>query len=274
MNISSIGSVQRKGLYTPIKMENQQRVDKQEKRDSATISEGARALFAKDGQTKSNSMIDSLMKQREKLLDRKNSLMDKATAGQGGLSAVKDQLKEIEEQLQTIDDQISQQMLDDRQRKLEGEKSKELKNEGQNEEATESESQMQQFQKMTSITGRVTAMEQLSVQKNSMGRTAHILANEIAIDEARSLSGQPASLKRKQLHQLNKHIEETGKKLYETMQESNRQLKPAAADLAEKPKTHSSEAHGYKKLAADNSDSKQQINRSDVEEQKWVDQIG
>ena len=79
--------------------------DNQQK-DTLSIGPQARQLF--NQHSNKNSLVDSLMKQRENLLDMKSNLTERALEKGEAPSSIQEQMKEFEKQLAEIDAQIAQ----------------------------------------------------------------------------------------------------------------------------------------------------------------------
>ncbi len=75
-------------------------------KDTLSIGPQARQLF--NQHANKNSLVDSLMKQRENLLDMKSNLTERALEKGEDPSSLQEQMKEFEKQLADIDAQIAQ----------------------------------------------------------------------------------------------------------------------------------------------------------------------
>ena len=79
----------------------------EQSKDSISIGVQARQLFG--SHNKKSSLIESLMKQRENILEQKNKLTERALDKGNDLSSLKEQMKALEKQVSDIDAQIAQE---------------------------------------------------------------------------------------------------------------------------------------------------------------------
>lgn len=79
---------------------------KNQQQDTLSIGLQARHLFS--GQQQKNTLMDSLMKQRESIQEMKSSLTERALEKDADPANIKEQLKALEEQIANIDAQIAQ----------------------------------------------------------------------------------------------------------------------------------------------------------------------
>lgn len=92
---------------TVMKNQEMQQQKQEQPKDSISIGVQARQLFG--SHNKKSSLIESLMKQRENILEQKNKLTERALDKGNDLSSLKEQMKALEKQISDIDAQIAQE---------------------------------------------------------------------------------------------------------------------------------------------------------------------
>lgn len=85
-----------------------QMIHKNDSQQKDTLSIGPQARLLFNQHSNKNSLVDSLMKQRENLLDMKSKLTERALEKGEDPSSLQEQMKEFEKQLADLDAQIAQ----------------------------------------------------------------------------------------------------------------------------------------------------------------------
>jgi len=177
--------------------------------DTLSISNSAKNAFSKQSQM--SSMLDSLLKQKQNIIDAKNSLIERTTEKEESLSSIKDQLSEFEDQINTIDSQISSYMLEEKGKALGTDKKNDT--EADNKPKTEREAQDAQLNNIVSLDTNILQIQVGSSIKDKLEGQSRVLVNEIKLDEARSITGQKATSKREQLTEINANIDNISKNI-------------------------------------------------------------
>lgn len=185
--------------------------------DKLSISKSAKAAF--QNQSKMDGMVNSLLKQKQSIIDSKNSLIERTTKSSHNLDSIQDQLKEFDKQLQTIDQQIAKYTFEEQQKNLEN-----AQKENQTDEPkTEQEIQNERLNTIVSVSQDVTQMEVVSSTHTKMRGEAKVLTKEIELDEARSTHS--ATAKREQLSKIEEKISDMNETLGDTIKETGDKIK-------------------------------------------------
>lgn len=86
------------------------------KKDSIQISGQARQLFS--GMKAGNSIIDSLMKQREQLMEMKSNVRERAMEAGKDMSSIEDELKTFDQQIADLEAQMAEIQQKEREKAL------------------------------------------------------------------------------------------------------------------------------------------------------------
>jgi len=151
--------------------------EQHERKDSVSISPLGKA----------NSFIESLMKQKQNIIERKNELISNTLEKGGSMDSIKTMLESYEDQLKSIDEQIAQTMA--KQAKQQVEKQKEAVN---TKPKTEEEIQAKRLNSIVSSSLNVKQAQVVSSVKTKVDGDAGILKFEIEIDKARAGSSPSA----------------------------------------------------------------------------------
>ncbi|RAV22982.1 hypothetical protein [Paenibacillus contaminans] len=177
--------------------------DKNDKHDSISISKGARNLFSKLGPAKTNGIMESLMKQKEKLQENKNNLIERTLDKGDDISTIKNELKDFDERIRKLDELMNQHLLDERNKTLgKDEDQKQKADASQEKPLTEQEQQQKQTDNLIGMAGSFEQIRNLGGLRTKLQGETVILKKEIELDEARSLSGQLSSSKREKLSDM------------------------------------------------------------------------
>ncbi|MEH6944847.1 hypothetical protein [Bacillus sp. JJ722] len=204
--------------------ENQQNI--RSNSDTISISMAGRQLQSNIGAMKKNSMLDSLLEQKQRLTESKNQFMQEATEKGTSMDIIKERMKEFDEQLLALDEKISQQMIEERQKALNLDKKEQGNEESMNEELkTEEEIQMEKFSNLLNLSGNVSQFNQLYSAKDRMEWQQRALKTEIRLD------GFSTTSKNNQISNLSERIKQTTEKIGDVLNESNVQLKSQDINL-------------------------------------------
>ncbi|OME00117.1 hypothetical protein BSK64_24125 [Paenibacillus odorifer] len=185
--------------------------------DKLSISKSAKAAF--QNQSKMNGMVNSLLKQKQNIIDSKNSLIERTTKSSHNLESIQDQLKEFDKQLQTIDQQIAKYSFEEQQKNLEDAQKANPKDEPK----TEQEIQNERLNTIVSVSQDVSQMEVVSSTHTKMRGEAKVLTKEIELDEARSTHS--ATAKREQLSKIETKLSEMNETLGDAMKDTGDKIK-------------------------------------------------
>ncbi|WP_339246546.1 hypothetical protein NST58_04910 [Paenibacillus sp. FSL R10-2796] len=185
--------------------------------DKLSISKSAKAAF--QNQSKMDGMVNSLLKQKQNIIDSKNSLIERTTKSSHNLESIQDQLKEFDKQLQTIDQQIAKYSFEEQQKNLEDAQKANPKDEPK----TEQEIQNERLNTIVSVSQDVSQMEVVSSTHTKMRGEAKVLTKEIELDEARSTHS--ATAKREQLSKIETKLSEMNETLGDAMKDTGDKIK-------------------------------------------------
>lgn len=186
-------------------------------RDQVSISKYAEKAFRKQ------DFIDSLLKQKQNIIDSKNSLIGKTLENGQDLNIIKDKLEKYDEQINAIDKQITDYMFKEQQGKT-GMNAKENTT-ADKQPKTEEEIQNDHLKNIVALSSDISQVQTVSPIKREMQGQARILEREIKLDESRSHSGQKATYKREQLAKINERITEVDQKIGQALNDAAEKLK-------------------------------------------------
>ena len=178
------------------------------------------------GSLRKNNVLESLMKQKENLMDSKSAIMEKALKDGDNPSSIKEKLKDIDKQIEEIDKQMNKVQLEEQRKALQIEdKDKDKTNKISNEASTEDVKKgisKDEMNSMLSLSGSLSQAKVLSSQRTSMSGEARVLKCEIKIDEERGIN--PIN-KKKHVAQLEENIENISEKISDNLKEVNNKNK-------------------------------------------------
>ncbi len=190
-------------------------------RDTLSISKSAKNAFQK--QYEIGTLLDSLLKQKQNIIDSKNSLIERTTKNGQGLDSIKDQLENYNEQINAIDKQITEYTFKEQQKKIDmDEKENKIPD---NQPKTEQETQNEQLNNIVELSNDISQIQVVSSVKSKMHGQAKVLAKEIELDESRSPSGQKAVYKREQLEKIEERVSDITKKIGEALKDTGEKIK-------------------------------------------------
>lgn len=171
------------------------------------------------GISKSSSILESLAKQKQNILENKNNLINSTTENGKSLESIKDLLEAYNDQLKAIDEQIAQTTIEEQKKSLGADK-KEIKIQSQNPK-TKEEIVGDNLSKIVSIAANISQTEVVSSVKDKLEGELNVLNTEIKLDKA--VTGEASSGKLEKVSELKTQIndlnDEVGQKLNETLQE-------------------------------------------------------
>ncbi|MBP2242364.1 chromosome segregation ATPase [Cytobacillus eiseniae] len=162
-------------------------------KDNISISVQAHQLFNGGKNNKANSMIDSLMKQRESIMEMKNNLTERTIDSGKELSTIEEQLKEFNKQIADIDAQIAKQQLEERNKAL-----------GQGKEEKASSEPKSDEEKLITQATTFDQAKTLDQVSNQLERKKNTLESEIKQDKSRGIFSER---KQELLNELEDKIE-------------------------------------------------------------------
>lgn len=182
----------------------------QERKDTVSIS-----LLGK-----AKSLTESLMKQKQKIIESKNELIGRTLEKGANMNSIKSQLESFEEQIKNIDEQIAQTIAEQIKQQTEDQKKmayKKLK--------TEEEVQTERLNSIISLSSSLSQARVVSSVKTKVGGESRVLEMEIKLDESR---GGVSTSKKERLADLQKQsanlttqINESLIKVSEEIKDSN-----------------------------------------------------
>lgn len=150
--------------------------EKQERRDTATISPKGKAM----------SMIETLMKQKQNIMDNKNQLISKTLEKGDSLENIKTQIQSYDEQLKMLEEQISKAMTEQTE--------KQEKDEKTNKPRTKEEMEQEKLNNMINLSTDLSKAETISSVKNKMEGQSRVWEREIKADGIRASEGKTSDL--------------------------------------------------------------------------------
>lgn len=142
-------------------------------------------------QLKKNSLLESLINQKEKLMESKQTILDKSAKRNTDPASIKEKLEEIDKQMEEIDKQISKLQLEEQQKKI-GTKNKEGKKENlQNTYDEDSSNNNLSDSSMENLLESSTMLRKtklLSRQRKEVSSRIKVLNGEIRADEKRGIN--------------------------------------------------------------------------------------
>ncbi|WP_397537903.1 hypothetical protein [Rummeliibacillus pycnus] len=172
-------------------------------KDTVTISGQAHQLFGNMQQGKQDSMIESLIKQREALMEQKSDLMQNTLDSGGNLSSIKEQLKVYEKQIADLNSQIAKKQAEGRSDALGLDQDKEKKSSKSDEE------------KLLTQVMSLDQAEMLHRLANKMEGQKTVMKSEIADDIKR---GVDVKHKQEKLSDLEQNLQATQDKITNNLQ--------------------------------------------------------
>lgn len=177
--------------------------------------------MALSGKINKNSILENLMKQKEKLTESKTNLIEKSLEKGNDPLSTKEKLETIDKQIEEIDKQINNLKLEE-QRKALGTEDKDKKSKDSKQKPnSDSNTDGQKDSSMDSIldiSGNLTKAKALSSQRNKMEGSSNVLDNEIKTDEKRGIN--PVR-KKEQLSKIKDKIEDITEKLGKHLKDVN-----------------------------------------------------
>jgi len=191
--------------------------------DILTISKSAKNAF--NNQSKKGNMLDSLLKQKQDIMESKNNLIERTLDQEQSLTTIKDQLADYDDQINVIDKQISDYMLQEKQKALGNDEKDEKEEAADNDKSkTRQEIQNEKLNCIVSLNSDIPDIQNsISIKEKLEGQTK-VLKREIKADEARSLSGLQATAKRKELASINDSIDNITKMVSDKLTETEQKI--------------------------------------------------
>lgn len=218
---------------------------------------------------KTKSLIESLMKQKQKIIESKNELIGRTLENGGNIDSVKSQLESFEEQLKNIDEQIAQTMAEQLKQQDE-----DLKKMAYKKPKTEEEIQTERLNSIVSLSSSLSQAQVASSVKTKVDGESRILETEIKLDESRG--GVSTSKKerladlQKQLANLTTQINEGLIEVSEEIRESNdnQLVKPQNSETTKNSELNTGTEHRTESSIANSIGNK--VNKIDSDEKQAV----
>lgn len=185
------------------------------------------------GKAKKNSMLDSLIQQKENLLESKNALIEKNFENGGNLLSIKEKLESIDKQIQEVNEQISKIYFEEQQKALNMEgKSKKAENTNQTADNDSShwvqtDDSINKMNGVVYLSSHLSQVKALSSQKTSLSGEVRILNYEIKLDESRSVN--PAA-KRQKVAKIEENIKKLDEIIGGSLKNVNTKIKESIKD--------------------------------------------
>lgn len=177
--------------------------------------------MALSGKINKNSILENLMKQKEKLTESKTNLIEKSLEKGNDPLSTKEKLETIDKQIEEIDKQINNLKLEEHRKALGTEdkdkKSKDSKQKPNSDSNTDGQKDSS-MDSILDISGNLTKAKALSSQRNKMEGSSNVLDNEIKTDEKRGIN--PVR-KKEQLSKIKDKIEDITEKLGKHLKDVN-----------------------------------------------------
>lgn len=171
---------------------------------------------------KKNSLLENLIKQKEKLMERKTSIVEKSLEKGEDPNTIKEKLKDIEEQLEEIDKKISEIQLEEQRKSLgikdddkKTEKSKKVENNSSKETNMD-----KSLKNVLHLSNGLKKAKATSSQRNIMVSNAKKLESEIEDDKRLGVYGN-IEVKRDELSKLKDNIKNINNKLNNHLKDMN-----------------------------------------------------
>lgn len=193
---------------------------------------------------KARSLIESLTKQKQNIIESKNELIGKTLEKGGTIDSIKSQLECFDEQLKTIDEQIAQTVAE--QLKQQAEKQKEI---AYKKPKTEEEVETEHLSSILSLSSSLNQAEVVSSMKSKVDGESRVLKMEIKLDESRR--GGASAFKKEHLVDLQKQSVDLATKINENLTEVSEEIKNGNDNEAIKPK-NSETKHKSESTDSDN----------------------
>lgn len=172
---------------------------------------------------KKNSLLENLIKQKEKLMERKTSIVEKSLEKGEDPNTIKEKLKDIEDQIQEIDKKVSEIQLEEQRKSIgikdndkKTEKSKKVENNSSSKETNMDKS----LKNVLHLSNGLKKAKATSSQRNIMVSNARKLEDEIEDDKRLGVYGN-IEIKRDELSKLKNNIKNINKKFNNHLKDMN-----------------------------------------------------
>ena len=223
MNINSIGrnnffNFARVNQSVSIKSENNSNIGgiQAGRKDSVSISPMGKAM----------SVIESLMKQKERINERKNELIGKTLENGGDINSIKSQLESYELQLESVDEAISDIMSQEME-----DQNNESKNYSKTEPKTQENVEQQQFSNLLTMSSDIEKAEIISSVKTKL---ENVLSSLLSSDAPSKATLEKASQIGERIENITPMIFEKLASVNDKIEENNNQEIIITEDVGEK----------------------------------------
>lgn len=196
---------------------------------------------------KASNRIESLMEQKQNIIDTKNELISMTLEKGRSMENIKSQLDSYDEQLENIDEQISQIITEQFKKQVEDKKEMIYKK-----PETKEELENEKLNSMVNLSTSLNKIQMISSVKMEIDGEARVLEVEIKLDESRQ--GGASAFKKERLHNLRKQSGYL-----------NIQIKEDLVKVTEKNKENNGHPIEAERIEELNSNSKNETEYKDIE---------
>lgn len=169
---------------------------------------------------KAKDLIESLRKQKEKIIENKNELISRTLEKGGSMDSIKAKLETFEDQIKNIDNQVAQIMAEQLKQQAEEQKKVAYKK-----PKTEEEMETERLHSMVSMSSGLSQAKVVSSVKTKMDGESKVLGMEIKLDASRGRVGNSkrealADVQNRSANLISKIGENLGK-VHEEIKDSN-----------------------------------------------------
>ncbi len=129
---------------------------------------------------KAKNIIESLLKQKQKIIENKNDFIGRTLEKGGDMESIKPQLEAFDEQIKNIDEQIARTISEQIKQQTDA-----LKKTEYNQPQTGEKTSTERLNSIISLSSNLSQARVVSAVKTKMEGEARVLAREIKTDEAR-----------------------------------------------------------------------------------------
>lgn len=165
---------------------------------------------------KAKSLVESLMKQKQNIIESKNDLIGRTLEKGENIDSIKSQLEDFDEQIKNIDEQIAQTIS--KQLKQQTEEQKKVKDK---KAKTEEEVQNERLNSIVSLSSGLSQAKTVYSVKNKVDGESRVLKMEIKLDESRGKATIP---KKQRLSDLQKQSDNLTTQINEKLNELNEKV--------------------------------------------------
>lgn len=167
-----------------------------------------------------NNYLESLMNQRQFLLERKNELMNSVYEKEGDITSIKDILDSYEEQMKNLDQQISQEMAKQNREEI----GKEEPRKQDSKPKSKEEMEKARIANLVNLSSGMTETKTIRSAQTRIEGEARVLESEIKMDKGRSGDSEITAKNEAKLAKLQQRSAELSSDLMEASLETNKEI--------------------------------------------------